>query len=67
MIDDVIDPRETRPIVCRGLEMAEGKRIERPWKRNGRRAGLSGPRRGPRTSGGRAPAGSPAAVAVGRP
>ncbi len=35
MIDDVIDPRETRPTICRGLEMAEGKRIDRPWKRNG--------------------------------
>jgi acetyl-CoA carboxylase carboxyltransferase component len=35
MIDDVIDPRETRMVVCRALEMAEGKTIERPWKRNG--------------------------------
>jgi methylmalonyl-CoA decarboxylase subunit alpha len=35
MIDDVIDPRETRATICRGLEMAAGKRIERPWKRNG--------------------------------
>jgi acetyl-CoA carboxylase carboxyltransferase component len=35
MIDDVIDPRETRPTICRGLEMAEGKRVQRPWKRNG--------------------------------
>lgn len=35
LIDDVIDPRETRPTICRALEMAEGKRIERPWKRNG--------------------------------
>ena len=35
MIDDVIDPRETRQVVCRALEMAEGKTIERPWKRNG--------------------------------
>jgi methylmalonyl-CoA decarboxylase subunit alpha len=35
MIDDVIDPRETRPVICRGLEMVAGKRIERPWKRNG--------------------------------
>jgi acetyl-CoA carboxylase carboxyltransferase component len=34
MIDDVIDPRETRPTVIRALEMAEGKRLERPWKRN---------------------------------
>ena len=35
MIDDVIDPRETRATICRGLEMAAGKRVERPWKRNG--------------------------------
>jgi methylmalonyl-CoA decarboxylase subunit alpha len=35
MIDDVIDPRETRPTICRALEMAEGKTVERPWKRNG--------------------------------
>jgi len=35
MIDDVIDPRETRATICRALEMAKGKRIERPWKRQG--------------------------------
>ena len=35
MIDDVIDPRETRQAICRGLEMAEGKTVDRPWKRNG--------------------------------
>jgi acetyl-CoA carboxylase carboxyltransferase component len=35
MIDDVIDPRETRPVICRALEMAQSKRVERPWKRNG--------------------------------
>jgi acetyl-CoA carboxylase carboxyltransferase component len=35
MIDDVIDPRETRATICRALEMAEGKRIERPYKRQG--------------------------------
>ncbi len=35
MIDDVIDPRETRAVICRALEMAEGKKIERPWKRHG--------------------------------
>jgi acetyl-CoA carboxylase carboxyltransferase component len=34
MIDDVIDPRETRPVICRALEMAEGKVVQRPWKRN---------------------------------
>jgi acetyl-CoA carboxylase carboxyltransferase component len=35
MIDDIIDPRETRPVVIRGLEMAERKRVERPWKKHG--------------------------------
>jgi len=35
MIDDVIDPRQTRAVICRGLEMAQGKRVQRPWKRNG--------------------------------
>jgi acetyl-CoA carboxylase carboxyltransferase component len=35
MIDDIIDPRETRPTIIRGLEMAEGKRVERPWKKHG--------------------------------
>ena len=35
MVDDVIDPRETRPSIIRALELAEGKRVERPWKRHG--------------------------------
>src|SRR4051794_10317602 len=35
MIDDVIDPRETRPTIIRALEMAENKTVERPWKRHG--------------------------------
>ena len=35
MIDDVIDPRETRPTIIRGLRMAAGKRVERPWKKHG--------------------------------
>jgi methylmalonyl-CoA decarboxylase subunit alpha len=34
MIDDVIDPRETRAQICRALELAAGKRIERPAKRS---------------------------------
>ena len=34
MVDDVIDPRETRPTICRALEMADGKVVQRPWKRN---------------------------------
>ncbi len=35
MIDDVIDPRQTRQTICRALEMAKDKRIERPFKRQG--------------------------------
>ena len=35
MVDDVIDPRETRATICRALELAAGKRVERPYKRNG--------------------------------
>jgi len=34
-VDDVIDPRETRGVLIRGLELARGKRIERPWKKHG--------------------------------
>jgi acetyl-CoA carboxylase carboxyltransferase component len=35
MIDDIIDPRETRPTVIRALEMAQTKRVQRPWKKHG--------------------------------
>jgi acetyl-CoA carboxylase carboxyltransferase component len=35
LIDDIIDPRETRPTVIRALEMAETKRVQRPWKKHG--------------------------------
>jgi len=35
MIDDVIDPRETRPTICRALEMAQNKHVERPYKKSG--------------------------------
>jgi acetyl-CoA carboxylase carboxyltransferase component len=35
LVDDVIDPRETRGVLIRGLEMAQGKRVERPWKKHG--------------------------------
>ena len=35
LIDDVIDPRETRQTVIRALEMAATKRVERPWKKHG--------------------------------
>ena len=63
MIDDVIDPRETRPTIIRALEMAEGKRLERPWKRHRRGAGLSRHRAAPGLGAAarRCGAGSPAA------
>jgi len=35
LIDDVIDPRETRPVLVRALEMASTKKVERPWKKHG--------------------------------
>src|SRR5256885_14307900 len=35
MIDDIIDPRATRPVVIRALEVAATKRVERPWKKHG--------------------------------
>ncbi|HTX31311.1 MAG TPA: acyl-CoA carboxylase subunit beta [Solirubrobacteraceae bacterium] len=35
MIDDVIDPRETRATICRALEVSARKHVQRPWKRNG--------------------------------
>jgi acetyl-CoA carboxylase carboxyltransferase component len=35
LIDDVIDPRETRPTIVRGLRMAKDKRVERPARKHG--------------------------------
>jgi acetyl-CoA carboxylase carboxyltransferase component len=35
MIDDVIDPRQTRGVVARALERFAGKRVERPWRKRG--------------------------------
>jgi acetyl-CoA carboxylase carboxyltransferase component len=35
LVDDIIDPRETRPTVIRALEMAQTKRVERPRKKHG--------------------------------
>jgi acetyl-CoA carboxylase carboxyltransferase component len=35
MIDDVIDPRETRPRIISALRMAADKRVERPWRKHG--------------------------------
>ena len=35
LVDDVIDPRETRAVICRALEVSANKKVERPWKRHG--------------------------------
>ena len=35
MIDDVIDPAETRRVIINGLEQARGKKIDRPWRKHG--------------------------------
>jgi acetyl-CoA carboxylase carboxyltransferase component len=35
MIDDVIDPAETRKVIINGLEVARRKRVERPWRKHG--------------------------------
>ena len=35
LIDDVIDPRDTRRTIAWGLELATNKKVERPFKRRG--------------------------------
>src|SRR5919201_6810702 len=32
-VDDLIDPRETRPLLAHYLRLTEGKRVERPWRK----------------------------------
>jgi len=32
-VDDVIDPRETRPLLAHYLTLCAGKRVERPWRK----------------------------------
>ena len=35
MIDDVIDPADTRRVIVKALEQAQGKRVDRPWRKHG--------------------------------
>ena len=35
MIDDVIDPADTRRVIVQGLEQARDKKVERPWRKHG--------------------------------
>lgn len=34
-IDDIIDPKETRPMIIKALEALQGKQQELPWKKHG--------------------------------
>ncbi len=34
-VDDVIDPRDTRPVLAHYLTMTENKKVERPWRKRG--------------------------------
>jgi acetyl-CoA carboxylase carboxyltransferase component len=35
LVDDVIDPRETRAVLCKAIEMAWGRTVERPARKRG--------------------------------
>lgn len=35
MIDDIIDPRETRRMILRTLKLTRNKTVSRPWKKHG--------------------------------
>src|SRR5690242_6502501 len=35
MIDDVIDPSETRRVIVNGIEQARDKKVDRPWRKHG--------------------------------
>jgi acetyl-CoA carboxylase carboxyltransferase component len=35
LVDDVIDPRETRPVLARALELSWNKQVERPRRKHG--------------------------------
>jgi methylmalonyl-CoA decarboxylase subunit alpha len=35
LVDDIIDPRDTRRVLAMGLEMSWNKHVERPWRKRG--------------------------------
>jgi acetyl-CoA carboxylase carboxyltransferase component len=35
VIDDIIDPRETRQTIAKALQMSRNKHVEKPKKRHG--------------------------------
>ena len=34
LVDEVIDPRETRDVLITGLQMSRDKSVERPWRKH---------------------------------
>ncbi len=34
-VDDVIDPKETRPVIIKALDTLQDKKVELPWKKHG--------------------------------
>jgi acetyl-CoA carboxylase carboxyltransferase component len=34
-IDDLIDPADTRHVICKSLEQSQNRRVERPWRKHG--------------------------------
>ncbi len=35
LVDDIIDPRDTRPLLCRAVEMSWDRKVERPYRKHG--------------------------------
>jgi acetyl-CoA carboxylase carboxyltransferase component len=35
LIDDIIDPRDTRSLLCKAIEMAWDRKVERPYRKHG--------------------------------
>ncbi len=35
LVDDIIDPRDTRKVLALGLELSWNKKVERPWRKHG--------------------------------
>jgi methylmalonyl-CoA decarboxylase subunit alpha len=35
LVDDIIDPRDTRPVLARALRMSWNRQVERPWRKRG--------------------------------
>jgi acetyl-CoA carboxylase carboxyltransferase component len=34
-VEEIIDPRDTRPLLIKALQVMSTKKVERPWKKHG--------------------------------